>query len=299
LIGATTENPSFEVISALLSRTQVYILEHLDVENLRLMIDKAVSEDEHLIKLNIKVLSHDALIKYSGGDGRKLYNVLEIVINQFEPDAEIEIGDDMVENILSENLNLYDKSGEMHYDIISAFIKSIRGSDPNATVYYLARMVEGGEDPLFICRRMIISASEDIGLANPNALLMANNCFQAVHHIGMPEGRIIMSQTAIYLAVSPKSNASYMAIRKAQKVIKERPNLSIPLHLRNAPTDLMKDLNYGANYQYAHDFEKNFVQQEFLPDEIAGINLYAAGNNAAEGKIAERLKRLWGNKYNF
>lgn len=299
LIGATTENPSFEVISALLSRTQVYVLEHLDIDDLHVMIDKAVTEDEHFKKRDIKVLSHDALIKYSGGDGRKLYNILEIIINQFEDGELIEIGDEMVENILSENMNLYDKSGEMHYDIISAFIKSIRGSDPNATVYYLARMVEGGEDPLFICRRMIISASEDVGLANPNALLMANNCFQAVHHIGMPEGRIIMSQTAIYLAVSPKSNASYMAIRKAQKVIKEHPNLSIPLHLRNAPTDLMKDLNYGTDYKYAHDFEKNFVQQEFLPDEIAGINLYTSGKNVSEEKIVERLKRLWGNKYNF
>jgi putative ATPase len=299
LIGATTENPSFEVISALLSRTQVYTLEGLNKEELSKMIHKAITEDEYLSRKEIQINEVEALIKYSGGDGRRLYNVMEIVINQFNHDDQLSIDNETVDKILSENMSLYDKSGEMHYDIISAFIKSIRGSDPNAAVYYLARMVEGGEDPLFICRRMIISASEDVGLANPNALLMANNCFQAVHQIGMPEGRIIMAQTAIYLASSPKSNSAYAAIRKAQSIVREMPNSSIPLHLRNAPTDLMKSLNYGANYKYAHDFEQNFVDQEFLPDELAGTNFYTAGKNQAESRIVERLKNYWKGKYDF
>lgn len=299
LIGATTENPSFEVISALLSRTQVYVLESLIAEDLKKMIIKAIQEDEYLSGMDIEIEEFDALLKYSGGDGRRLYNVLEIVLNQFGKEEKIQISNEAVEQILSENMNLYDKSGEMHYDIISAFIKSIRGSDPNAAVYYLARMVEGGEDPLFICRRMIISASEDIGLANPNALLMANSCFQAVHQIGMPEGRIVMSQTAIYLASSPKSNSAYMAIRNAQGAVKDHPNSSIPLHLRNAPTELMKKLQYGKGYQYAHDFKSNFAEQEFLPDDLSGSNFYKAGNNSAEAKIAERLKLLWKEKYDF
>lgn len=299
LIGATTENPSFEVISALLSRTQVYTLEALGKQALERMVIKALEVDEYLSKRDIQVMEYDSLIKFSGGDGRRLYNVLEIVINQFRPDESITIENSMVDKILSEHMSLYDKSGEIHYDVISAFIKSIRGSDPNAAIYYLARMVEGGEDPLFICRRMIISAAEDVGLANPNALLMANNCFQAVHQIGMPEGRIVMAQTAIYLASSPKSNSAYTAIKMAQASVREIPNASIPLHLRNAPTELMKSLKYGEAYLYAHDFDQNFIHQEYLPDELSNSNFYKPGVNLAEKKIIEHLKSLWKEKYNF
>lgn len=297
LIGATTENPSFEVISALLSRSQVYILKHLGKEELISMIDHAIEKDSYLKDKDIRITDYEALLKYSSGDGRRLYNVLELVINSFEDDQIIDITNEEVEKRIQANLTIYDKSGEQHYDIISAFIKSVRGSDPNAAVYYLARMIDGGEEPRFICRRMIILASEDIGLANPNALLMANNCFQAVHNIGMPEGRIIMSQCAIYLAASPKSNASYMSINKALALVKETGSLSIPLALRNAPTSLMKNLDYGKDYKYAHDYDSNFTQMEFLPDEIKNHCFYEPGDNNAEKKMKEHLKRLWEGKY--
>lgn len=299
LIGATTENPSFEVISALLSRCQVYILKPLSVEHLKQLITQAIEEDEHYKSRNISIKDYEALIKFSGGDGRKLLNTLEIVISQYGEQETIIIDNEQVTNAIQSNMALYDKSGEQHYDIISAFIKSIRGSDPNAAVYYLARMLKGGEDPKFICRRMIISASEDIGLANPNALLIANACAQSVQNIGLPEGRIVLSQAAIYLATSPKSNSAYMAIKKAESLVNETGNLSIPLSLRNAPTKLMKDLGYGSEYQYAHDFDQNFVHHEFLPDEIAGTKLYDSGNNGAEQKIAEKLKLLWKDKYGY
>jgi len=297
LIGATTENPSFEVISALLSRCQVYILNHLSKVNLESMIDKAIKEDNELQKLNIKIKEYEALLKYSSGDGRKLYNLLELIINSYNEGEKIIITNADVENKIQKNIAIYDKSGEQHYDIISAFIKSIRGSDPNAAVYYLACMIEGGEDPKFICRRMIIAASEDIGLANPNALLLANNCFQAVHNIGMPEGRIIMSQCAIYLAQSPKSNASYVAINMAQVAVKEQGIGSVPLHLRNAPTKLMKSLDYGKDYQYAHDHEGNFAKIEFLPEEFSGKAFYVPGINPNELKVKEHLSKLWRGKY--
>lgn len=297
LIGATTENPSFEVIPALRSRSQVYVLKHLEKEDLIKMVDNAIHNDEILSKRKIKINDYEAILKYSSGDGRKLYNVIELLINSFPPTGDITIDNNTVEDLIQANITNYDKSGEYHYDIISAFIKSIRGSDPNAAVYYLARMIEGGEDHKFICRRMIILASEDIGMANPNALLLANNCFQALHHIGMPEGRIIMSQCAVYLAQSPKSNASYMAIGKAQQLVRQTGDLSIPLHLRNAPTQLMKDLNYGKDYGYAHDFENNFVQQEYLPEKISGTVLYEPGDNPQENKIKAWLSKLWGGKY--
>ncbi len=298
LIGATTENPSFEVISALLSRCQVYVLSHLSKEDMTKMINHALSEDTYLKEQNISVKDYEALIKFSGGDGRKLYNVLELVINSQENDS-ITITNDMVESCIQNNLNLYDKSGEQHYDVISAFIKSIRGSDPNAAVYYLARMIEGGEDPKFICRRLIILASEDIGLANPNALLMANNCFQAVHNIGMPEGRIIMSQCAIYLACSPKSNSAYAAINEALAFVKSNMNLSIPLSIRNAPTKLMKSLDYGKDYKYAHQYDNNFADHEFLPEEMKGTRFYNPGDNGAENKLSAHLRGLWKEKYGY
>ena len=297
LIGATTENPSFEVISALLSRCQVYVLEHLSKDHLIQMVDRALESDEYLGSKNIVIEEYEALLKYSSGDGRRLYNVLELVIESFGENGAISITNELVEKRIQSNMSMYDKSGEMHYDVISAFIKSVRGSDPNAAVYYLARMIEGGEDPLFICRRMIILASEDIGLANSNALLLANNAFQAVHHIGMPEGRIIMSQCAVYLAASPKSNASYMAIRKAQALVKETGHLSIPLKLRNAPTTLMKELDYGKDYKYAHDYDKSFVPDEYLPEEIKNECFYEPGQNGAESKLVEHLKGLWKGKY--
>jgi len=297
LIGATTENPSFEVISALLSRCQVYILKHLKKENLIDMVDKAISSDSYLKKKDITITEYEALLKFSSGDGRRLYNLLELIINSYDDDEKIIIDNASVEERIQQNMALYDKSGEMHYDIISAFIKSIRGSDPNAAVYYLARMIDGGEEPRFICRRMIILASEDIGLANPNALLLANNCFQAVHNIGMPEGRIIMSQCAIYLAASPKSNASYMAINEAMATFKQTGNLSIPLHLRNAPTKLMKNLDYGKDYKYAHNYDNNFAAEEYLPDEISKSAFYIPGSNASEEKMKNHLNNLWGGKY--
>lgn len=298
LIGATTENPSFEVISALLSRCQVYILKPLDKEDLIGLVDRAIAEDSDLKKKNITINEYEALLQYSGGDARRLLNSLEIVINHDHSDHII-IDNEKVSQVIQANMALYDKTGEQHYDIISAFIKSIRGSDPNAAIYYLARMIEGGEDPKFICRRMVISASEDIGLANPNALLIANACFDAVKVIGLPEGRIPMAQAAVYLASSPKSNASYMAINKAMALVRETGNLPIPLALRNAPTKLMKQLDYGKNYQYAHDQPGNFAEMEFLPKEISGKQLYDPGHNGAEDKIRASLKAKWKHKYGY
>ena len=299
LIGATTENPSFEVIPALLSRCQVYTLSHFTVDELKDIVDRAIHEDHFLSKKKISISEYEALLSYSGGDARRLLNILELITNQYYTHEEIIINNDIVEQIITENRSLYDKTGEFHYDIISAFIKSVRGSDPNAAVFYMARMLEGGEDPLFICRRMIILAAEDVGLANPNALLMANNCFQAVHQIGMPEARIVMSECAIYLAASPKSNAAYLAIDKAIAAVRENPNLSIPLHLRNAPTQLMKKLDYGKDYKYAHEYNGNFIMQEFLPDELSGSRFYIPGKNQSEEKLSSYLKALWKNKYNF
>lgn len=298
LIGATTENPSFEVISALLSRCQVYILKALDETELSGLLHTALEKDILLKEKNITIHDHEALIRLSGGDGRKLLNVLEIVVNGIG-------GDKLVltnENVLAhaqQNLALYDKAGEQHYDIISAFIKSIRGSDPNAAVYWLARMIEGGEDPLFIARRLVILSSEDIGNANPNALLLANNCFAAVNVIGFPESRIILSQCVTYLASSPKSNAAYEAIGKAQALVKQTGNLPVPLHIRNAPTKLMKNIGYGKDYQYSHGYEGNFSPQEYLPEEISGTKLYDPGNNPAEDKLREKLKSNWKDKYNY
>ena len=299
LIGATTENPSFEVIPALLSRCQVYVMKDLTKEELTGLVDSALKEDDILKSKNVKVESYNALLRYSGGDARKLLNSLEIVLTNQGDNDEIIITDEMVISSIQQNIALYDKSGEQHYDIISAFIKSIRGTDPNAAVYYLARMIEGGEDPRFICRRMLISAAEDIGLANPNALLLANACFNTVHNIGMPEGRIVMSQCAIYLATSPKSNSAYLAIKQAQSLVRETGDLSVPLHLRNAPTKLMKSLDYGKDYKYAHDHENNFVNLEYLPDEIRGTQLYSTSDNGAELKISQKLKQLWKEKYGY
>lgn len=299
LIGATTENPSFEVISALLSRCQVYILKPLDKEDLISLVDKAVQEDEVLSKRTIKIESYDALLRVSGGDGRKLLNSLEIIVSSFSEEEDVVITDEYVLQVIQQNLAKYDKTGEQHYDIISAFIKSIRGSDPNATVYYLGRMIAGGEDPKFICRRMIICASEDIGLANPNALLLAESAFRSIEKIGMPEGRIIMSQIAIYLACSPKSNASYMAINEVLSKIRETGDLSVPLHLRNAPTKLMKSIGYGANYKYSHNEDRNKPDQEYLPSEISGTKFYTPGNNPAEHRLTAEMLAKWKNKYGY
>ncbi len=293
LIGATTENPSFEVISALLSRCQVYVLASLEESDLLGLIDHALQNDELLQSKDIELKQTDALIRFSGGDARKLLNVLEIVVNAQSKEGKVVIEDKVVVESLQQNTFRYDKSGEQHYDMVSAFIKSIRGSDPNASVYYLARMLEGGEDPKFIARRLIIAASEDIGMANPNALLLAKTCFDSVAIIGMPEARIILSQATIYLATSPKSNASYVAIKDAQSLVKKTGNLPVPLHLRNAPTKLMKQLDYGKNYQYAHDFPGNFVQGEFLPDKISKTKIYHPSDNPAEQKILQRLKAWW------
>ncbi len=298
LIGATTENPSFEVISALLSRCQVYVLEHLSEQDLIGLIQKALHEDEYLQKQAIVVEEYEALLRLSGGDARKLLNVLELVVNAAVLHKE-PITNAFVLKQVQQNMAIYDKAGEQHYDIISAFIKSIRGSDPNAAVYWLARMIEGGEDPSFIARRLLILASEDIGNANPNALLLANNCFQAVNVIGWPESRIILSQTVIYLATSVKSNASYEAINKAQALVKQTGDLSVPLHIRNAPTKLMKDLNYGAEYKYAHAYPGNFVVQEFLPKEISGVKLYEPGQNSQEEKLRQSLWDKWKEKYKY
>ncbi|MGC6470212.1 MAG: replication-associated recombination protein A [Flavobacteriales bacterium] len=298
LIGATTENPSFEVIPALLSRCQVYVLEHFNKIHLSLLLEKAINTDQQLKEKNIRLKESDALFKISGGDGRKLLNVFELVVNS-QTTKEITITNELVLQSSQENIALYDKNGEQHYDIISAFIKSIRGSDPNAAVYWLARMLEGGEDIKFIARRLIILASEDIGNANPTALIMANNCFQAVNNVGMPESRIILSQTTIFLACSPKSNASYLAINKAQELVRDKGMLSVPLELRNSPTKLMKDLDYGKNYQYAHDYENNFVNQEFMPDNISGTTFYYPGNNDREQKFKIRLTKQWKDKYDY
>lgn len=298
LIGATTENPSFEVISALLSRCQVYTLKQLEEEDLVHLIHKALREDKFLKSKEIIIDEYEALLRISGGDARKLLNSLELVINALK-DGSKRITNEFVLNQVQQNMALYDKTGEQHYDIISAFIKSIRGSDPNAAVYWLARMIEGGEDPLFIARRLLILASEDIGNANPNALLLANNCFQAVNVIGWPESRIILSQTVTYMASSAKSNAAYEAINKAQSLVRQTGDLPVPLHLRNAPTKLMKNLDYGKAYKYAHAYENNFIEQEFLPEKISGSLLYDPGNNAAEFKLREYLRKLWKNKYRY
>ncbi len=298
LIGATTENPSFEVIPALLSRAQIYVLNHLEKSELIQLVDEAIAQDEYLKKQNISVQEYDALLQYSGGDARKLYNTLELVAN-FSEGNEMVITNELVKNLVQKNIVVYDKGGEHHYDVASALIKSIRGSDPNAAVYYLARMLEGGEDIKFIARRLVISASEDIGMANPNALLMATTAFQACQVIGMPEARIILSQAVIYLATSAKSNASYLAINEAMARVRETGALSVPLHLRNAPTKLMKDLNYGKNYQYAHNHTGNFVNQEFLPEALKGTKFYDPGNNPAEGKVREKLRREWKEKYGY
>ncbi|MEQ8217281.1 MAG: replication-associated recombination protein A [Arenibacter sp.] len=298
LIGATTENPSFEVIPALLSRCQVYILNPFGKEDLEAMLHRAMAEDKYLKTKKIKLKETEALLRLSGGDGRKLLNIFELIINSEETDT-ITITDDLVLSKIQKNTVLYDKTGEQHYDIISAFIKSIRGSDPNAAVYWLARMIEGGEDVKFIARRLLILASEDIGNANPTALVMANTTFQAVTTIGYPEARIILSQCVIYLATSPKSNASYMAINKAQQTVKQTGDLSVPLALRNAPTKLMKDLGYGEDYKYAHDYENNFIAEEFMPKEVAKTSFYRPGNNQRENAIKDFLRKRWKDKYEF
>ncbi len=298
LIGATTENPSFEVIPALLSRCQVYILNSFDKNDLETLLKRAIKEDEHISKKSIKLKETDALLRLSGGDARKLLNIFELIVNS-ENGKTITITNESVLKKVQSNTVRYDKTGEQHYDIISAFIKSIRGSDPNAAVYWLARMVEGGEDVKFIARRMLILASEDIGNANPTALVIANNTFQAVSAIGYPESRIILSQCATYLASSPKSNAAYEAIGKAQQLVKETGDLSVPLSIRNAPTKLMKELGYGDNYKYAHNYEQNFTEHEFLPDDIKHTKLYNPGNNARENAQRDFLKKRWKDKYGY
>lgn len=296
LIGATTENPSFEVIPALLSRCQVYILNPFGKEDLEALLHRAMKRDSFLQKKKITLKETEALLRLSGGDGRKLLNIFELIINSEDTDNVI-VTDELVLSKIQKNTVLYDKTGEQHYDIISAFIKSIRGSDPNAAVYWLARMIEGGEDVKFIARRLLILASEDIGNANPTALVMANTTFQSVTTIGYPEARIILSQCVIYLATSPKSNASYMAINKAQQTVKQTGDLSVPLALRNAPTKLMKDLGYGEEYKYAHDYENNFIAEEFMPKEVANTSFYRPGKNQRENAIKEFLKKRWKDKY--
>ena len=297
LIGATTENPSFEVVSALLSRSQVYVLKALSYEKLEELIDIAVSKYNIEEETNFSIQEKEAFIQYSGGDARKLINSVELVLNQNKLEKSKSINNKDVLAVLQETMALYDKNGEQHYDIISAFIKSMRGSDPNGAVYWLARMLVGGEDIKFIARRMLIFASEDVGLANPNALTIANNCFQAINVIGNPEARIILSETAIYLAVSPKSNSAYNAINQAISFVKQTGNLPVPLHLRNAPTKLMKQMDYGKDYKYAHSYEGNFVEQEFLPDSISGTQFYEPGNNSTEKKIKDELSKKWKNRY--
>ena len=297
LIGATTENPSFEVISPLLSRCQVYVLKPMDDSELQILLDRALTTDVELKKRNIEVRETEALFRFSGGDARKLLNILDIIVGASGND--IVIDDERVTECLQQNIALYDKSGEQHYDVISAFIKSVRGSDPNAAIYYLARMLAGGEEPRFIARRLVILASEDVGLANPNALLLANACFDTVHKIGMPEARITLAETTIYLATSPKSNSAYAAINKALAMVEnDTTNRPVPLHLRNAPTKLMGDMGYGVNYKYAHDYAGNFISQEFLPESLSGTRFYVPNEgNAQEAKISERIKALWGDKY--
>ncbi|MBR3775027.1 MAG: replication-associated recombination protein A [Alistipes sp.] len=297
LIGATTENPSFEVISPLLSRCQVYILRSMDDSELSTLLNRAITVDEELRNRNIDVQQTEALFKFSGGDARKLLNILDIIAGAI--DGDITITDDYVTECLQQNIALYDKNGEQHYDVISAFIKSVRGSDPNAAIYYLARMLAGGEEPRFIARRLVILASEDIGLANPNALLLANACFDTVHKIGMPEARITLAETTIYLATSPKSNSAYMAINEALDFVShDTTNRPVPLHLRNAPTKLMSEAGYGKDYKYAHDYQGGFVEQEFLPESLSGKSFYHPNTqNASEAKMAERMHQLWGDKY--
>ncbi|ASU32699.1 ATPase, putative [Mucilaginibacter xinganensis] len=298
LIGATTENPSFEVISALLSRCQVYILQPLDEYDLMSLLDKAMREDVVLEKKVIIVKENEALLRLSGGDARKLLNIFELLVNAFDSKKITLTNKNILEHV-QQNMALYDKTGEQHYDIISAFIKSMRGSDPNGAVYWLARMIVGGEDPLFIARRMLILASEDIGNANPNALLLAQSCFEAVNKIGMPESQLILSQTAIYLATSAKSNSATTAIGAAIAMVKQTGDLPVPLHLRNAPTKLMKNIGYGKDYKYAHSYEGNFTELDFLPDAIKGTKLYNPGNNARENESKEKLKKLWGERYKY
>jgi putative ATPase len=298
LIGATTENPSFEVISALLSRCQVYILQPLAEEDLLNLLEKAMKEDEVLKEKNIIIKDHEAIMRLSGGDARKLLNIFELLVNAFDS-PEIVLTDEVVLEHVQQNMALYDKTGEQHYDIISAFIKSMRGSDPNGAVYWLARMIVGGEDPLFIARRMLILASEDIGNANPNALLLAQSCFEAVNKIGMPESQLILSQTAIYLATSAKSNSATTAIGAAMALVRQTGDLPVPLHLRNAPTKFMKNIGYGKDYKYAHSFEGNFAELDFLPDAIRGTKIYQPGNNAKENESKEKLKKLWGDRYKY
>lgn len=297
LIGATTENPSFEVISALLSRCQVYTLKEHTKTDLIALLQRAIEKDTFLKTKTFKLTELNALLLLSGGDARKLLTIFEIIVSTFQNADTIEINDDVVHKNAQQSLIRYDKEGEQHYDIISAFIKSIRGSDPNASIYWLARMVEGGEDPKFIARRLIISAAEDVGLANPNALLMANNCFQAVESVGFPEARIILAQCTLYLATSPKGNAAYMAINKAQITVRESGNLGVPLPLRNAPTALMKELGYGEGYFYSHDYPNNFKEQEFLPDELIGKNFFKAGSSTKEQEIGKSIERNWKEKY--
>ncbi|WP_120488904.1 replication-associated recombination protein A [Bergeyella cardium] len=297
LIGATTENPSFEVVSALLSRSQVYILKALSYEKLEEVAGIALSKFNEINQTSFNLVDKQPFIQYSGGDARKLINSIELVLNQYKNSHKREIKTEDILSVLQETMAVYDKNGEQHYDIISAFIKSIRGSDPNAAVYWLARMLNGGEDIKFIARRMLILASEDIGLANPNALIIANNCFQAINVIGNPEARIILSETAVYLAVSPKSNSTYKAINEALAFVKKTGDLPVPLHLRNAPTKLMKDLNYGKDYKYAHSYDGNFTEQEFLPEEISGTRFYEPGNNSTEKKIKDELTKKWKDKY--
>ena len=296
LIGATTENPSFEVITPLLSRCQVYVFRPLERSDMEALVDYALKNDTELRQRTIEIAENEAMLRYAGGDARKLLNILELIVNA-QPEGTIVIDNKLVEDRLQQNPLAYDKDGEMHYDIISAFIKSVRGSDPDAAVYWLARMIAGGEDVKFIARRLIILAAEDIGLANPNALLLANACFEAVHKIGLPEARIPLAETTVYLATSPKSNSAYMAIGEALALVEKTGNLPVPLHLRNAPTKLMKELNYGKEYKYAHDYEGNFVKQKFLPDEVDGAHLWTPQNNPAEAKIREHLRQLWGTKY--
>lgn len=296
LIGASTENPSFEVITPLLSRCQIYVLKPLEKEDLRELLDRAIRQDVELKKRKVLIKETEQLFRYSGGDARKLLNIVDL-LSQFQTEDPWVIDDEKVKLSIQANPLAYDKNGEMHYDIASALIKSIRGSDPDAAVYWLARMVEGGEDPKFIARRMLISASEDIGLANPNALLLANACFDAVHKIGWPESRIILSETAIYLASSPKSNSAYLAIEQAVGLVRQSGHLQVPLHLRNAPTQLMKDLNYGKDYKYSHDYQEHFAEQDYLPAEIKDTSIWHPQDNAAENKLKDFLKRLWKNRY--
>lgn len=299
LIGATTENPSFEVITPLLSRCQVYVLKSLEVKDLDILLNRALTEDSWLKSRKIEVKEKEAIFRFSGGDARKLLNIIDIIVQSFPDDVPVVIDNRTVTDRLQENIALYDKNGEQHYDIISAFIKSMRGSDPNGAIYWMARMLAGGEDPLFIARRMLILASEDVGLANPNAALLAESCFNAVHQIGMPEARIILAETCIYLATSPKSNSAYMAIDDALAMVNSTNDApAVPLHLRNAPTQLMKELGYARDYKYAHAFEGNFVDQEFLPDALAGRKFYDPGENARENEIRRRLQTLW-KKYGY